>query len=432
VAALAGFCGALGVFGADALWLVVLGGRVVHGVLPGSIPYASAPSAGWHDVPAGAEVVFWSLYHAFGGLRGLVVAQAVAAATGFGLLAQGLRRESSAAATLVVSSLVLFGSLTSAVVVSVSLFSLVLFPLLLGLLESESRASSRRIWLAVPLLALWGNLHGEVLAGWGLLACYVVFERGRRHPWSSAALLGAATAALGANPALWDTPRYYWGVLHSAVARQGTGLWAPLGSGALDVVLLAVATILVVISLAGGIRVRLWEAVALVGLAAATVHVARSGTWLLFLAAYPAARALRLGDPRWRLLALAAAALAAAALGLLAVGPADPGSSSLALRAARTGRPVLAEALLGEQVALAGGRVWVENPIDAFRASDQTLYLDWLDGKPGGAAAVTHAAYVLVAPGSRPAVLAEHDAQLERVAASSGGVLYRVRAAARS
>ena len=51
-----------------------------------------------------------------------------------------------------------------------SLFSLALFPVLLALLESESRAPRRRIWFSVPLLALWGNLHGEELAGLGLFA----------------------------------------------------------------------------------------------------------------------------------------------------------------------------------------------------------------------------------------------------------------------
>jgi hypothetical protein len=431
LAALAGFCGALGVIGSDALWLVPLGDRIVHGELPHSVPYASAPSGGWHDVPAGAEVVFWSLYRAFGGLRGLVVAQAAAAAIAFALLGRGLRRESSAAATLLVAAVVLAGSLPSVVVVNASLFSVALFPLLLGLLESETRAPSGRIWLSVPVLGLWGNLHGEALAGWGLLACYLVFERGRRQPWLSAAVLGGSSVALCINPALWHTPRYYWSVFHSEVARQGAGLWAPLGSGALDLLLLTAAATLVLVAVVGGLRLHLWEAVALLGLAAATVHVARTGTWLLFLAAYPAARALRMGNPRWRLLAASAIALGVGAVSLLVKGPVDPGSDTLALRAARTGRPVLAEALLGQQVALAGGRVWMENPIDAFRLSDQSLYLDWLDGKASGEAALTHAAYVLVQPHSAPGELAERDPRLELVAASRGGVLYRVRASAR-
>jgi len=425
-AALAALVAAVGVVGADALWLVPLGDRLVHGELPRSIPYATAPTSGWHDVPAGAELVFWSLYHALGGTRGLVVGQAVAAAAGFGFLARGLGREASAGATLLVSVLVLAGSLPNVVVVSVALFSLALWPLLLWLLESQTRSPSRRVWLSVPLLALWGNLHGEVLAGWALLACYLALGRARRSPWLSAGVLGGATVALFANPALWHTPRYYWSVLHSEVARQGSGLWAPLGSGGFDLVLVAVGAILLAAALSGDIRIHLWEAVALLGLAAATVHVARTGTWFLFLAAYPAARSHRLRNPRSRPLALSTLGFAIGATALLVIGPTDPGSSSLAARAAHTGRPVLAEAILGEQVALAGGRVWVDNPIDAFRPADQSLYLDWLAGKARGDGALSHADYVLVEPRSIAGDRAAHNPSLVPVARSQGAVLYRV------
>jgi hypothetical protein len=426
-AALAAFAAALGVIGADALWLVPLGERLAHGELPHAIPYAAAPTSGWRDVPAGAELVFWSLFHALGGARGLVVAQAVAAAAGFGFLARGLRLEASAGATLLASVIVLVGSLPNVVVTSIALFSLALYPLLLWLLESETRAPSRRIWLSVPLLALWGNLHGEVITGWGLLACYLVLARGRRAPWLSAAVLAGATAALFANPALWHTPRYYWAVLNSEPARKGTGLWAPLGAGGFDLVLVASAVILVAVGLIGGVRVHPWEAVALFGLAASTVQVARTGTWFLFLAAYPATRSLRMGDPRRRVVAVLTVMLGAAALALLVRGPPDPGSSSLAARAASTGRPVLAEAILGQQVALAGGRVWVDNPIDAFRRGDQSLYLAWLAGQPRGATALSHAGYVLVERRSIPGRLAAQDPRLSLVAASRGAVLYRVR-----
>src|ERR1700692_86695 len=90
VAMFAAAVASLGLIGSDALWLVPLGHLVVHGHVPSSIPFATAPTHGWHDVPAGAELVFWTLYRALGGVRGLVVAQAAAAAVGFGALAAGL------------------------------------------------------------------------------------------------------------------------------------------------------------------------------------------------------------------------------------------------------------------------------------------------------------------------------------------------------
>ena len=419
---------ALGVVGADALWLVPLGDRIVHGDLPGSIPYATAPSNGWHDVPAGGQVVFFAFYRAFGGDRGLVLAQALAAAVGLGALAHGLARQAARGAVLLVAALVVVGALPGFAVTNVSLFSLALFPVLLGLLESEADAPGRRIWLAVPLIAVWGNLHGAVLAGWALLACYLLVGRVRRRPAESAAVLAGATLALFANPELWQTPRYYWSVFGNEAARQGTGLWTPLRGRVFDLLLVAVFVLFAALASRRGLRLRAWEAVAVVGLAAATVHVARNGVWLLCVAAYPASRSLELRGPRVGTAALVAGALGVAAVAGIVEGPRHPGAAALAHRAARTGEPVLADSLLGQQVALAGGRVWLNNPLDAFARRDQRLYLAWLRGRPGGDGAVSHASLVLVEAGTSAARRARGDARLVQVASGGGGVLFRVRA----
>ncbi len=383
VAGLAGLAGALGVIGTDALWLVPLGHEIAHGHLPSSIPFAKAPTSGWHNAPAAAELLFWGLYHLLGGARGLVAAQAAAAAVGFGALAWGVRREGTSGTTLAVCSVTLVGVLPAVVVTGVSLFSLALFPVLLALLEAETRAPSRRVWLAVPLLLVWGNLHGAVLAGFGLLACYLVFERARQSWKLSLEVLAAGALALFVTPALWNTPAYYWGVLRSEPARSGEGLWRPLGLGGFDIVLVVAAVVLAVCALhRGRWLIRLWEGVALGGLILGTIDVARNGTWLLFVLAYPAARGLDLdGLPR-RLLVGTGAVSGIVALSLLVRGPADPGSVALARLAAHDRQPVLAPAVLGQQVALLDGKVWVGNPIDAFRRADQRLYLDWAAGRP--------------------------------------------------
>jgi hypothetical protein len=410
VAALAAAVAALGVIGSDALWLVPLGHEVAHGHLPGSIPFAIAPTHGWHDVPAGAELVFWALYRALGGLRGIVVAQSAAVAIGFGALAAGLRRD----AALPVSVVVLAGSIPAIAVAGVQLFSVALFSLLLLLLESESRT----VWLALPLIAVWGNLHGGVLVGLGLLACYAVFRRRRALP-----VLAVSVLAVFANPTLWHTPAYYENVFRTVVAREGKGMWGPLGTSGLDIVLI-VAGLLLLAAAARRPDVRLWEAVALVGLAAGTAHAARTGTFFLFVAAYPAARGVRLRVPRQAFVASAAIVLAVVALSLMIKGPNDPGSRRLAAEAARSGKTVLAEPILGQQVALAGGRVWVDNPVDAFRRSDQQVYVDWLYGN--SEAAVEHASFVLVTPTSKAGRRAANDPRLARVAADAHAVLYRV------
>jgi hypothetical protein len=83
--------------------------------------------------------------------------------------------------------------------------------------------------------------------------------------------------------------------------------------------------------------------------------------------------------------------------------------------------------VLAERVELAGGLVWVADPIDAFRRRDQALYLDWLDGRASGRRAVDHARLVLVDPTSDAGKAAARDPRLVRIARDSRAVLYRVR-----
>ena len=426
-AAAAGFLASLGLIGADALWLVPTGGEVAHGRVPGSVPFATAASSGWRDVPAGGELIFWAAYHALGEGRGLLALQALAAAIAFGALAHGLGREASSGSALAVCGITLAGSLPAVLLAGASTFSLALFPVLLALLEGESRAPSRRIWLVVPLLALWGNLHGGVLSGWALLACFLLFELGPRRPAQAASLLVAATVALGANAELWHTPSYYRRVFASVPARDGIALWSPLHLDFVGVLLLVALAVLAGLAVVRHVRPRLWELVALIGLAAGTIHVERSGDWLLFVAAYPAVRALRLGAPRPRLLIVASAALAVFAVFSLLSDPIPAPSERIAALAARTGRPLLADAVLGQLAAIDGGRVWVDDPIDAFRPADQRLYLDWIQGKPEGRPAVDHASYVLVQTDSPAGKRAATDKRLRRIAHAGTAALYRVR-----
>jgi hypothetical protein len=418
---LAAAVAAFGVVGADARWLAAIGAAIAHGHFVHSVPFASAPTSGWVNPTVLGELIFHWLWELLGD-RGLILAQAAGVLAGFVALARGLRRETASGAAAAVLFFVLVGSLPAVLVARNQLFSLVLFPLLLLLLERESETPSRRIWLAVPLLALWANLHGAVLGGYALLAVYILVARRRAMP-----VLLVATLALCATPELWHTPRYYAAVSENEAARLGVGLWSPLGASPLDVLLVIAALALLVVALWPGTRRwHAWEAVAVVGLVAASVHAARLGTWLLFVAAYPAARSLRLRRSS-TVSVLVPAALALVVVAGVAHTPFDAGSHVLANVAARSGLPVLAEPVAAEQVAVAGGTIWVANPLEAFRHSDQRLYLDWAAGKARGSAAVSRARFVLVRRESAAGRSAARDPRLVVLRRTSNAVLYRVR-----
>jgi hypothetical protein len=157
-----------------------------------------------------------------------------------------------------------------------------------------------------------------------------------------------------------------------------------------------------VVLIAAALRARpaVWEIVALLALAAATVHAARIGVWLVLFAVPRAALALPARDARSRLVSTALAVGAVAVVIALVHGPGSNGASERLLArtlAVAQGTPVLAQDALGEQLVLAGGRIWIGNPIDAFRRSDQAAYVDWVDGRAGGDVALSHVNVALVA-----------------------------------
>jgi hypothetical protein len=414
--------------GADSRWLAALGKVIVHErAIPDGVPYASAHSAGWPNVPVLAELVLHWL--AALGDRGFILAQAVAVGAAFAILAADMRRAGArdVAAALVLIT-VLVGAASAFFVVRVQLFSLVFFPALALLLRSEARSPSRRVWLVPVLLCVWSNLHGAVLVGLAVALIYTVVDRVRLEPAQGAMVAVASALAVCLTPALQRTPLYYDGVLHNEAARRGEGLWAPLSLNTGTGVVLVVAAV-ALIGLALTARPRLWELLALLALAVLTVKTARSGVWLLFFAAPPAAVGLKLraSIPRRWAISLACAFALVAVYGVVREVPATSAGASLVratLQQAK-GTPVLADGADAESLALAGGRVWMSNPLDAFDRSDQRLYLDWLDGRDAGARALAHAPRaILVGRGTGAESLTARSGAFRAIATDPHAVLY--------
>ncbi len=310
------------------------------------------------------------------------------------------------------------------------MLSLVPFALLLLLLRSQARLATRKIWLVVPLIAIWGNLHGGVLVGVALTGCYLLLDRLRVQPLESMLVGFATVAAVLANPALLRTGHYYVGVLSNEAAQRRTELWAPPNlSSTFDILMVVAGCALALMALTRG-RLRVWEVAALAGMAAATAMSARHGVWLLLFLVAPAAVGLT------RILGTAKTETASTQGGVQLSGIPPHGSTStparLVLRALVLGlagtavitvagrsaalagptetvdriakvaghRVVLAPEPLAEDLAAAGVTIWVSNPIDAFRRADQAAYLDvWL-GRGDGRRAITESAVVVAAPES--------------------------------
>ena len=102
------------------------------------------------------------------------------------------------------------------------------FVALVWLLATDSRTPSRRVYLVLPLLAIWGNLHGSAALGAGLVALRgltCVFGRPRR-PLRAAVLL-LAPAALLATPYGLSVLGYYRDTLFNPAFGAMLNEWQP-------------------------------------------------------------------------------------------------------------------------------------------------------------------------------------------------------------
>lgn len=408
--------------GADWDWMVALGDNVRDTrTVPNSVPFAAADTSGWHNVPVLAELVS-SVLHDVGD-RMVVPFHLLLVALTLSILASAVRaRGASDRWAAGVMGVVVLGSLPALVIVRAQTYSLALFALLLALVVSQARKPDRRIWWVVPLVAVWANLHGAALLGVCVLGAYLLLERMRSRPGESVAVGLASLLALSATPQLWRTPLYYVTVFDNVSAQRGEGLWAqPSLTAPLDVLMLLVAALLLVIFLR--VRRRTWEYAAVLGLCLATASAARHGVWLLFLLMVLSAGGRddqEVGAcPRQCGRSWVRSTVALAAMAMLVAVPVVVSRGTAVLGAppdvvtqiadVAADRVVLAPAPLSESLAVAGVRLWVSNPLDAFTYEDQAAYLDFLDGAAGAGAAIARVDIVVARRNSPQAELVSDD-----------------------
>jgi hypothetical protein len=116
------------------------------------------------------------------------------------------------------------------------MFSFVLLGALLALLARDNYRRNARLWLAVPLMALWANLHGGFFVGIATLALYsgvaglcdLAAGAGWRRGAGLSLLTLAAAAATLVNPygfGMWETVAH---ALRNPYTRNVVRDWQPL------------------------------------------------------------------------------------------------------------------------------------------------------------------------------------------------------------
>jgi hypothetical protein len=183
---------------------------------------------GWTDQQWGAHLALYELVH-HGGLRAAIGFASVCVVVALAVIAIAARRlGASPRSTALVLVLPIFASPWLLEVRSQTL-ALVPFVLVYVLLAFDARRPGRRVLWVLPVLALWGNLHGSVALGVMLVALYGLWlvRRGDSRARGLLLVFGSPLCLVASPYGLSLITYYRTMLVHPPVARFVTEWQAP-------------------------------------------------------------------------------------------------------------------------------------------------------------------------------------------------------------
>src|SRR6478609_4542027 len=169
-------------------WMALLSGRVVaqHGLPSHDTLTIWAHGRTWVDQQWLAQLGLYGVDR-LGGLPLVMLVHALLVTLGLAGAAVLARRLGGSARSVTWTALpVLVAYWPGAAVMRPQSFAYPLFVAVLWLLLDDLRLHSRRVYLVLPLLVLWANLHGSVIVGAALLAGYALSRSPARSGGSRA------------------------------------------------------------------------------------------------------------------------------------------------------------------------------------------------------------------------------------------------------
>jgi hypothetical protein len=272
-------------------WMALLSGRVVaqHGLPSHDTLTIWAHGRNWVDQQWLAQFVLYELER-LGGLPLVMLVHAALVTLGLGGAAVLARRlGGSARSTTWVALPVLVAYWPGAAVMRPQSFAYPLFVAVLWLLLDDLRLQSHRVYLVLPLLVLWANLHGSVIIGAALVSGYALLELAG-SPWKkprtvrprSLVLFVAPLLCMLASPYATSLPHYYRTIFSSSFGTYVTE-WAPttLTLVHAPIYLLALGGLWLLGRTRG--TASLFEILAFVGLSLLALDAVRNAVWLALI-----------------------------------------------------------------------------------------------------------------------------------------------------
>jgi hypothetical protein len=262
-----------GRFGDPDLWRHVIVGQSI--IEHRRIPFLDAYSYSvyghlWRNHEWLAEVITALFYNSFG-VVGIKLMKFIC--TGAVMTFLAMAEAETGASNLMQFALLLLAGVTLGPFLQFrpQLFTFVLLSGLLVLFARDTYRGSARLWLAIPILALWANLHGGFVIGVAALGVYggtcLVQDLFEGRGWRRGIIMGAITA--GATLATLATPYglgSWYAVAHSLLSsetRVAILEWRPLTVAMVEqwheahlTLLFYLLTFLMICALAGCVALR--------------------------------------------------------------------------------------------------------------------------------------------------------------------------------
>lgn len=210
-------------------WFALVGGRqiVQHG-LPGAdtLTYWTA-GRHWVDQQWVAQVASFGLY-SLRGLKLFALTHLALVVLALALVVVAARRRGASPRAVAWMSLpVIYLLALAAGHVRTQSFAYPLFAAVLMLLLGDARRPSRRVFLVLPMLVLWANVHGSVVLGATLVALHGLLLLMRRERAKGGALVAGAALSLIATPWFFGTLGYYHSTLFNSTFKNILAEWRP-------------------------------------------------------------------------------------------------------------------------------------------------------------------------------------------------------------
>ncbi len=268
-------------------WLALTAGRDVWN---SGIPHhesltALAGGTQWVDQQWLAHLLTYALYR-LGGFGLIGAFSVVLAAASFAAVTVAARLWGARARTLLaLMPVTAFPFFAQSWQPRTQMFAYPLFAAVFLLLARNARHRTERVWLVLPLLVLWANLHGSAALGAALISLHglvLLWEgRGQRLRRLAIALTALPPLLLLLTPYGIDTARYYGDTLLNGAFKQLATEWQPVWHDPVEILPYAA---LLSMSVWTWLRARhatsLWERLALLVLLLAAASAARNMVWL--------------------------------------------------------------------------------------------------------------------------------------------------------